>query len=307
MCTTRLIGLFLASSFLFSQWCKISCGADSAFTGRQNLIDKYHTIEKDPGKAHSTVPFSIESSMSKNASTVDIYGTMKYPFDNVQNELLVPPNWCEILLPNIHVKACTYEKVKDKWLLNIYRVDEFSQTLDDAYQMKFEYRVGELHPGYFKISLTALEGPSHTKDHRFELEAIPLNEGGAFVHLRYSFRYGSLGYFLMKLFGGGKTGFSVTGKDSDGNPVYVGGLRGAVERGVVRYYFAVLADMDTFNVPAEQRFDKRIGQWYRLAAPYKKQLIEMDKEEYFASKRRDRQNQLMLQNDLDRQETGKPR
>ncbi len=54
----------------------------------------------------------------------------------------------------------------------------------------------------------------------------------------------SLGYFLMKsyfaILGGGRIGFSVIGTDSDGNPVYVGGLRGAVESNVLRYYLTMI-------------------------------------------------------------------
>ena len=71
---------------------------------------------------------------------------------------------------------------------------------------------------------------------------------------------------LMKIFGGGKVGFSVIGTASDGNPVYVAGLRGSVERDVVCYYLAILAYLDTLKIPAEQRFEKRVSQWYALAA-----------------------------------------
>jgi hypothetical protein len=100
------------------------------------------------------------------------------------------------------------------------------------------------------------------------------------IHLRYSYGYRSLAYFLMKLFGGSKVGFSVTGTDSGGNPVYVEGIRGSVERNVVCYYLAILAYLDALNAPAEQRFEKRISQWYDLAARFKRQLLEMEKEEY---------------------------
>jgi hypothetical protein len=73
---------------------------------REALIDKYHKIEKELEKSPFAIPFFIESSVSKNASRVDIYGTLKYPFDVVQNELLVPANCCEIVLPHIKVGAC---------------------------------------------------------------------------------------------------------------------------------------------------------------------------------------------------------
>jgi hypothetical protein len=296
---TRVLCLFLVVSFLLSsQWCEISCGDDSLRTGHEALIDKYHKIEKELEKSTFVIPFFIESSVSKSASRVDIYGTINHPFGLVKNEFLVPTNWCEIVLPHPGVKACTYKKVNDTWLLNIYNLDKFSEPLEDAYQMKFEYRVSELKARYFDVSLTAHAGPFHTKDHQFGLEAIPLNEGTTFIHVRYSYRYSSLAYLLMKLFGGSKIGFSVTGTGSNGDPVYVDGLRGSVERDVLCYYLAILAYLDTLKIPDDQRFEKRISQWYDLTAHFKKQLLEMEKEEYLTYKRQARESQQRLQETL---------
>jgi hypothetical protein len=242
--------------------------------------------------------------VSKNASHVDIYGTIKYPFDIVENELQLPTNWCDIVLLHSNVRACTYKKVNDTWLLTLYNVKKFQDPLKDAYQMNFEYRVIAQQPGFFAISLAARGGPFKTKDHQFGLEAIPLDEDRTFIHLRYSYRYSSLGYFLMKsyfsLFAGGRIGFSVIGADSDGNPAYVGGLRGAVEGNVLRYYLTILAYMDSLMIPVEQRFEKRMSQWYDLTARYKRQLFEMEKEKYLTYKRQDQESQLILQGALNR-------
>ncbi|HWR59577.1 MAG TPA: hypothetical protein VN328_11880 [Thermodesulfovibrionales bacterium] len=265
---------------------------------RQSLLNKYHEVKKELEKSPFAVPFFIESSVSKTASHVDIYGTFKYPFDIVQNELLVPRNCCEILLPHPNVRACTNKKGKDTWRLNVYNVIKFSEPLEDAYHLKFEYRVNVLQARYFDVSLAAPDGPFHTKDHEFGLEAIPLDKDTTFLHLRYSYGYSSLTYLLMKLFGGRKIGFSVTGMDSSGNPVYVDGLRGSVERNVACYYIALLAHLDAHKVPAEQRFERRISQWYDLAGRYKEQLLEMEKEEYLVYKRRDLESQQRLQETL---------
>jgi hypothetical protein len=296
----RVLCLFLISFLLFSQWGAISYGDDSSRSGPESLLDKYHEIEKELENNSGPVPFHIESSVDTNASHVDIYGTIKYPFEMVKNELLVPTNWCDIVLPDLYVRACTHKKVDDTWLLNIYNVTKFSEPLKDAYQMKFVYRVSELQPAYFNIALTAHEGPSHTKDHQFGLEAIPLEKNRTFIHLRYSFGYSALTFLLMKLFGGSKIGFSITGTDSAGNPVYVEGLRGEVERDVVCYYLAILAYLDTLEAPSDQRFERRTGQWYDLMARFKEQLSEMKKEAYLTYKSRDWQNQQKLQGDLNR-------
>ena len=177
----RVVCLFLViSCFLSSIWCEISWGNESLPAGREFLVNKYHKIEKQLDRNTLAIPIHVESSVTKNASRVDIYGTIRYPFDLIKNELLVPTNWCEIVLPDPDIRACTYEKMHDTWLLNIYNVDEFTKPLEDAYQMNFVYRVSELQPFYFDIALTAHEGPSHTKDHEFGFEATPLNEDTAF-------------------------------------------------------------------------------------------------------------------------------
>ena len=226
MRVTRVLCLFLVISFfLFSQWCEIPYADDSLHTGHESLIDKYHKIEKELEKSSLAIPFYVESSVSKNTSHVDIYGTIKYPFDIVENELQLPTNWCDIILPHSNVRAFTYKKVNDTWLLTLYNVRKFKDPLKKAYQMNFEYRVIAQQPGFFAISLAARKGPFRTKDHQFGLEAIPLDEDRTFIHLRYSYRYSRFGYLLIKSYfsisGAGRIGFSVIGTDSDGNPVYV--------------------------------------------------------------------------------------
>jgi hypothetical protein len=80
----------------------------------------------------------------------------------------------------------------------------------------------------------------------------------------------------------------------------VGGLRGAVESNVLRYYLTILAYMDTLKIPVEQRFEKRMSQWYDLTARYKRQLFEMEREEYLTYKGQDQESQLILQGALNR-------
>ena len=296
----RILCLFLISFLLFSQSGAIAYGDDSSRSGPEFLLDKYHELEKELEKNYGPVPFHVESSANKNASQVDIYGIIKYPFEIVQNKLLVPTNWCDIVLPHLNVRACTYKKVNDTWLLNIYNVDKSSEPLEDAYQMKFVYRLSALQPAYFGLALTAHEGPFHTRDHQFGLEAVPLVKDITFIHFRYSFGYSAFGYFLMKIFVGSRTGFSIIGTDSDGNPVNTGGMRGLVERDVVYYYLAILAYLDTLKAPSDQRFDMQTSQWYDLTARFKKQLFEMKKEEYLADKSQDWKSQQRLQGELNR-------
>jgi hypothetical protein len=87
----------------------------------------------------------------------------------------------------------------------------------------------------------------------------------------------------------------VTGTDSSGNPVYIGGARGAIERNAVRYYFAIQAFMKTLPDPEETRFGRRNGEWYDSTDRYRQQLFEMDKKDYLELKTTEHENQLILQ------------
>ncbi len=297
-----LVLFLLAILFLSQPWCGNSYGDDLAEV--ESLIDKYRKIEKDLEKSPFAVPFHLESSVSRNISLVNIYGTVKYPSGIIENEIQLPANWCDIVMPNIHVRACTSEKVSNTWLLTVYNVNQSSEPIEDAYKMKFEYRVVMQQPGFFKVLLDANKGPFGTKEHRFMIETIALDEGTTLIHFRYAFRYSFLGYLAMKsyfsIFDRGKTGFSAAGIDGEGNISYVTGFRGAIERNVVLYYLGIPAFMDTRDLPAEQRFEQRISQWYDLTTQYKRQFFEIEKEGYLASKRLDRENQLKFQDAIDR-------
>jgi hypothetical protein len=299
---TRALCLLAAIFSLLCTLClRIPYAETSSGSGPEGLADKFHALENKLEKSFFGVPAYLESSAGSSTSDADMYGIVSDPFDVVRNELSVPAHWCDIVLPHINVRACTYEKMEDKWLLTIYSVNRFNQPLKDAYRMKFDFHTVVQQPEYFDISLDSLEGPFNTKDHRFGFEAIPIDSVRTFVHLSYSYNYSFLGYLAMKsylaLFGRRKVGFSITGV-REGNPLYVSGLRGAIERNVMRYYLGILAYLDTLKYKPEQRFGKRINKWYDLTRRYRKQFSEMGKEEYISLKKEDRENQLRLQSEL---------
>jgi hypothetical protein len=87
----------------------------------------------------------------------------------------------------------------------------------------------------------------------------------------------------------------VTGTDRKGNPVYIGGPRGAIERNAVRYYLAIQSFMNTLRYPEEKRFSMRIREWYDLTTLYRRQLYELDKKDYLTFKTKEHKNQVLLQ------------
>ena len=118
------------------------------------------------------------------------------------------------------------------------------------------------------------------------------------MHLSYSYGYGVAGRLAMQAYmatvGADKVGFSVTGRDANGQPVYIGGVRGAIERNAMRYYLAIDAHLAAQAFSAPQQADKRIQAWFNATERYPRQLREMDRSTYVAMKRNEVERQQAL-------------
>jgi hypothetical protein len=135
-----------------------------------------------------------------------------------------------------------------------------------------------------------------------KFEAIPLDEERTFVRVSYEYsesvalRLAESACFAT--FGRSKAGFTVTGADGNGKPVYIGGCRGAIERNAVRIYLAIQSFMNTLCYPEERRFSMRINGWYDLTTRYRKQLFDLEKKDYLTFKFKEHKNQLLLQQQI---------
>lgn len=248
------------------------------------------------------LPLVLESVAQDDRVQVDVYGILAYPFRTVVSELTAPANWCDIVLLPPNIKACTCRQLPGAALLTFYVGRKGYQAPEDAHQVIYYYRNIAQQQGYLDIVLSAATGPFGTRDHRLRLEALPLDGGRVFVHVSYAYRdtaalrLAAKGYFST--LGRGKVGFTVIGTDQNGNPVYISGPRGAIERNAVRNYLAIQAFMNALRYPAESRFGVRISEWYDLASLYPKQLFDLDKQDYLKSKTRERENQVRLQRSI---------
>ncbi|MGD0170026.1 MAG: hypothetical protein ABSE54_09920, partial [Smithella sp.] len=241
----------------------------------------------------------LESFERDDRVYVDVYGIFDQIFSNVVNVLNVPANWCDIVSLHTNVKACTYRELPGSWQLTFYIGRKVYQPPKDAHQVIYRYRKVVQQQGYLDINLNADEGPFGTKDHRMRFEALPLDGGKTFVHVHYEYTNSVALRVAEKIYfatlGLGKVGFTVTGTDRKGNPVYIDGPRGAIERNAVRYYFAIQSFMNTLHYPENIRFRMRIIQWYNLTNRYRKQLFDLDRNDYLESKTMEHTNQAMLQ------------
>jgi len=273
--------------------------AEPLSSGNRVLLAKYPAIKPRLEKNQFGIPLYLESREEYSSLHVDVYGIFDYPFDGVRDALQAPDNWCDINSMLFNIKACTFRKMSNQWLLTLYSGRKYYQPPKDAYKLDFSFRLAATQREYLDIALAAKKGPLLTRDHRIRCEAAPLDKGRTFIHFSYDYSYGVLARAAIKSYyatiGRDKRGFSIIATGKDGAPVYVGGVRGSLERNAVRYYLAIQTYMDSLKIPSNQRFEKRNSRWYDLTARFPRQLYELDKGEYLANKRREYNNQLMLQ------------
>jgi hypothetical protein len=292
-----LILCIIAAATLFSAG--HASAAEKLQQGADILLDTYKKNITRLETSSFGLPLFLESFERDDRVHVDVYGIFNYPFSSVVNVLKVPANWCDIVSLHPNVKACTYRELPDIWLLKFYIGNKIYQPPEDTRQVTYHYRNVALQRSYLDIILSADEGPFGTENHRMRFEALPIDGGRTFVHVSYEYsdsvalRLAGKVYFAT--LGRNKVGFTETGTDGNGKPVYIGGPRGAIERNAVRYYFAIQTFMNTLQYPEKTLFSTRINQWYDLTAHYRKQLYDLDKKDYLAFKTTEHINQEKLQ------------
>jgi hypothetical protein len=287
----------VAAAILFS------AGSASAVArprqGAELLLDIYHTNMAQLETNSFGLPLIVESFERGDRVNVDVYGIFNHPFSSIAGVLNGPANWCDIVSLHLNVKSCTYSELPGAGLLTFYIGKKNYQPPEDTRQVIFHFRNVVKQQRYLDIILNADAGPFGTKDHRMRFEALPLDGGRTFVHVSYAYSDSAALRLAAKVYfatlGRSKVGFTVTGKDNNGKPVYIGGPRGSIERNAVRYYFAIQTFMNALRYPEESRFSMRISEWYDLTGRYRKQLFELDKQDYLTSKTKEHKNQVTLQ------------
>lgn len=215
----------------------------------------------------------IDSAESSNALQGDVYAVLDHPFDDVKKALQDPNAWCDIMLLPFNTRAC--DASGNRLAVRIGRKPD--QPVEQAYKLDFTFQNVATSGDYLHMRLNAPQGPVGTRDYRISAEAVPLEGGKTFMHMRYAYGFGGTGRLAMQAYlataGASKVGFTTNG------------VRGAVERNAMRYYLAIDAYLDTMDAPATQRVDKRINQWFSATERYPQQLREMDRGTYATLKR----------------------
>jgi hypothetical protein len=280
-CTPGVV-LFLTASLL-------ALGAHGQDAAR--LLTQEEALRDQLANNQFHQPLVLESTQSDGVMQGDIYAIVTQPYTVVGDALQGADHWCDILILHINVKGCSGHGSGTEGVLSVAAGHEFSQPLELTYWVEFGYQVAASGPDYLAVVLSAAAGPLGTKDYRIVFEAIPHDTGSSFVHLSYSYAYGPEAAIALQAYlatiGRNKIGFTIAERKPDGTPVYVGNVRGVVERNTMRYYLAIEAYLDTYTLPAEEQAEKRLRYWFDAVEHYPRQLHELEREEYLLIKRRE--------------------
>jgi len=238
-------------------------------------------------------PLVLESIETSGDLRGDVYTVVDHPFATVQQALQSIDHWCDILILHLNVKRCRTNGANKMLALNVGR--KFDQPIEDSYELEFAWRLALATPDYLLVQLSAEEGPLSTKNYRIQVEAIPIDAKKSVIHMSYAYGYGFAARMAMQTYlvtlGRNKVGFSITGRNAEGQPVHIGGVLGLLERNTMRYYLAIDSYLSAYTLPPTEQFEKRIRDWYASTERYAAQLHEMDQADYLEMKRREMRRQ----------------
>ncbi|WP_166361609.1 hypothetical protein [Pseudomonas akapageensis] len=260
----------------------------------QTLKARYVALQEQLTNNPFQRPLYLESREAQNNLTGDIYALTEQPYAVVSSALQGIDQWCDILILHLNVKNCRASSEAEHTLsVDIGRKSD--ESLSDTYRFDFLYQVVVATPDYLRIMLSAPQGPLGTSHYRIELEVLGLDAQRSFLHLSYSYDYGMAARMAMQSYlatsGRNKVGFSIVGQAADGQPVYIKGMRGVVERNSMRYYLALEAYLGALSKPESQQLEKRLSDWYAGIERYPRQLHELERSEYLAMKHKEIQRQ----------------
>ena len=236
----------------------------------------------------------VESLETSDRLRGEIYAQVDHPFPQVREALGHAEHWSQILILHLNVKYCRATSELPQ-MLDVSLGRKFDQPLEDAHWVRFTYRPTRASDDYLRVELSAPTGPMGTHDYLIAVEAAPIDTNQSLVHLTYSYAYDTSAWLAMKVYlitlGRDKVGFSVIGTEASGQPKYVEGVRGVVERNIMRYYLAIDAYLGTRTLPVTEQDQQMALAWFDATERYARQLHEIDRDVYLKMKEQEMRRQ----------------
>lgn len=286
----RLVGAFMLFGLMLFQGAQAQTAADTPPGNSEDtaasLKSKYQSLQSQLANNPFKRRISLVSTESSSKLAGDIYAVVDHPFNSVRDGLKSPGSWCDVLMLHLNTKQCLVKNEGGSPVLAVALGRKFDQPLSEAQVVTFKFRQAAATDDFLDARLSADQGPLSTRNYSIVLTATPIEGGKSFIHLSYSYAYGTAARLAMQAYlatlGSDKVGFTATGKESDGSPQYIGGVRGVVERNTMRYYLAIDSFLDH---PTAADQEKRFASWFDATEQYARQLHETERSDYLAMKK----------------------
>ena len=280
--------LFLSAAAIAATAPRDAATADGA---REKLRSAYQQVAPRLSKSPFGKPLHLEAKENENRLDGHAYALLAHAFKEAAPSLAEAREWCDILMLPFNTKNCEVASsgAADRPVLTLFVGRKTSTPLDRTHRLELRFQVVAKEDDYLQVVLTAPEGPFGTRDYRIVLELAPADGGRTFLHLGYSYQYGTLARTAMQAYlataGSHKVGFTIEGKDEQGQPVPVRGVRGVMERNTMRYYLAIEAYLNALRAAPADRPARMIEGWIDAVERYPRQLRELERGEYISMKR----------------------
>jgi hypothetical protein len=252
------------------------------------LRAKYESIHASLASSPFRQPLLLQAAPGDDALKGEVFAVIDQPFSVTAATLRDKTRWCDVLILHLNVKQCRARGGNGVGTLALVVGRKFEQPASAGRAVDFGFRVLSAGPDYVRVQMAAEDAPSDARD-QVMLEVAPLDDRRSFLRVTYAYVFSMMERMGMRAYlstlGRDKVGFTTTGTGADGKPAYVRGVRGMVERNVMRYYLAIVTYVESLAVPLAERQERRLRDWFAATERHALQLHEMGREEYLAMKR----------------------
>jgi len=291
----RELKLKAAITFLFLFLMSFQNGTYANIIGPGEVKKLYQSVKPILDQPTPEQPFYLKSGNDKKIESGEAAFYLPLTVEKIADSLSSVHNWCEIMSLHINVKACISNEKNDS--MTVYMGRKYYQEPGDAYPLTYHFNTVKKN-GYFSAVAIASDGPMGTSDYHIEVEVISVGNrslGRIYVSNRRSVISSIAMSIYLATKGKNKRGIKVIGHDDLGVPIYSQGEAGVAERNLLRYYFAFLALFVNIGVQDDnKRHEAQLAFWFAQTQPFP-QLYEMSEEDYLTGKRKERINQIKLQ------------
>ncbi len=286
---TDLAAVALALALCAMPWAALAQSDGTA--GGAALQAKWRELQ--PQLRTSLFDQSIYLSADDSAERLsgDLYAEMELPFAELGAAFRSPAAVCKWLFLHVSIHACEPLRGEQGQALSLSAGPRSRFAPRQLYRISYAMQVQASEDAYLRVLLSAKEGPLATRDFRIVFEAVALDAGRSFVHFSYAYSYGTLAKIAMQAYlatvGRNKVGFTLLGRDADGQALYVRGERASLERSLMRNYLALRAYTSVRVGSPAERFEARLQGWFALSERYARQLHEIELGQYLAEKHKD--------------------